>query len=180
MLFRSIDTANVDSKRRYLQKWALDYLGRLARGYFEYSTQLEQDAARRNLVMRFFLSPKETRLKITSMVRPMELQKEFATRGNQDGRRSAADCSTAEKCSTHLTGATFDISFKPMNQKQRAFIEQFLLRDQGKKIYAVMEPRSGCYHVFVFNVFGLENDKKIPARHPRRKKHQTHHLTPTR
>lgn len=117
---------HVDQNRRYLQNWTYEYLAALA-DEFKRETTMTADY------------PK---LKITSMVRDLDYQLHRV--------KSAAKCREPETCSTHLTGATFDISFKNMSREQYKWMYERLTRDRDLGIVnAIHEPWSGCFHVFV-------------------------------
>lgn len=116
---------HVHKDRRYLQSWSKEYLEILARDFMKEvgGTQAY---------------PK---LKVTSLVRDLGYQKRL---------RSAAQCQNPESCSTHLTGAAFDISFKGMSQAQKSWMYRRLTLDRELGIVnAIHEPWSGCFHVFV-------------------------------
>ncbi len=117
---------NVVPDRRYLQSWTYAYLVNLA-----------DDFKKEVLSSKDYL-----KLKVTSLVRDLDYQ---LYRLN-----SAAKCKKPETCSTHLTGATFDISFKNMSREQYKWMYKRLSRDRNQgAINAIHEPRSGCFHIFV-------------------------------
>ncbi|OGZ97185.1 MAG: hypothetical protein A3I44_02115 [Candidatus Sungbacteria bacterium RIFCSPLOWO2_02_FULL_51_17] len=68
-------------------------------------------------------------LKVTSLLRTREYQFTLVRR-----RISDADCRTEVRCSTHLTGATFDISKRAMSPKAQAWMRNILfhLWQEGK------------------------------------------------
>jgi hypothetical protein len=66
------------------------------------------------------------------------------------GRRSFADCSSEAVCSTHLTGATVDISLLGADKKKRKLLIARLLEDREKgRILAILENSGNHFHVFV-------------------------------
>lgn len=66
------------------------------------------------------------------------------------GRRSFADCSSKAICSTHLTGATVDISRLGVDKKKLKILATRLLEDREKgRILAIVENVNNCFHVFV-------------------------------
>ena len=118
--------SHVDPNRRYLQRWTYQYLVNLA-----------ADWKKEEIPTKDY--PK---LKITSLVRDLEYQLHRV--------RSAAKCKKPETCSTHLTGATFDISIRNMSKAQHRWMYQRLKGDRNLgMINAIHEPRNGCFHVFV-------------------------------
>ncbi len=66
------------------------------------------------------------------------------------GKRSFADCSSKAVCSTHLTGATVDISLLGADKKKRKLLITRLLEDREKgRILAILENAGNHFHVFV-------------------------------
>ena len=66
------------------------------------------------------------------------------------GRRSFADCSSDAVCSTHLTGATVDISLLGVDRKKRKLLAERLLEDREEgRILAILESAGNHFHVFV-------------------------------
>ena len=66
------------------------------------------------------------------------------------GRRSFADCSSDAVCSTHLTGATVDISLLGVDRKKRKLLAARLLEDREEgRILAILENAGNHFHVFV-------------------------------
>lgn len=117
---------HVDPNRRYLQKWTYAYLVNLADDF-------KKEASSSN---------DYPKLKITSLVRDLDYQLHRV--------KSAAKCKEPETCSTHLTGASFDISFKNMSREQYKWMYDRLSRDRDLgAINAIHEPWSGCFHIFV-------------------------------
>lgn len=126
---------NVDRDRRYLQPWSKEYLEQLAAGFMS----------------EVGGTPDYPKLKVTSMVRDMAYQR---------GLRSAAQCREPESCSTHLTGASFDISFKGMSQAQKTWMYRKLTHDRDEgAVHAIHEPWSGCFHIFVIKP---DEDEQAP------------------
>lgn len=66
------------------------------------------------------------------------------------GKRSFADCSTKAVCSTHLTGATVDISLLGVDEKKRALLTSRLQEDREQgRILVILESVGNHFHVFV-------------------------------
>lgn len=117
---------DVDRDRRYLQPWSYAYLVLLANDFAN-----EAGA-----------SSDYPKIKITSLVRDLAYQLHSV--------RSIAKCKEPETCSTHLTGATFDISFRGMSKAQFDWLYKRLTRDRDLGLVnAIHEPQSGCFHIFV-------------------------------
>lgn len=129
---------HVNRDRRYLQSWSKEYLGRLAADFMKEAGG----------------TPDYPKIKVTSMVRDMQYQR---------GLRSVAQCLSPESCSTHLTGASFDISFNGMSVMQKAWMYRRLIRDRDLGIVvAIHEPFSGCFHIFVVKPDEEENGTTKP------------------
>jgi hypothetical protein len=116
---------HVLSDRRYVQPWTYHYLSSLAAAFIGETTATSS-------------YPK---LKLTSLVRDQDYQVRL---------KSVAKCKDPESCSTHLTGATFDVSFRNMSKEQFRWLYDRLAQDvRLGKVNAIHEPLSGCFHVFV-------------------------------
>ena len=116
---------HVVADRRYLQPWTYRYLSALASAFTSETTSV-------------VAYPK---LKLTSLVRDQDYQVRL---------KSVAKCKDPESCSTHLTGATFDVSFRNMSKEQFRWLYDRLAQDvRLGKVNAIHEPLSGCFHVFV-------------------------------
>jgi hypothetical protein len=84
------------------------------------------------------------KIKITSLVRTREYQKRLRRNPN-------AAPPSGGRASTHLTGATFDLSFREMSAAEAAWTWGYLRRGMLKKrLYAIRERYGGCFHIFVF------------------------------
>ncbi len=108
--------------RRYLRPWTLQLLTELSAGY----------------ATRFGRT-----LVLTSAVRTVQVQRTL-THWN----RNAAPVH-GETASSHLTGATFDVSRKGMTQEQNEWMRAALLAYtvQGRVIY-LEETVQPCFHIF--------------------------------
>ncbi|HAT68309.1 MAG TPA: hypothetical protein DCS20_01710 [Candidatus Yonathbacteria bacterium] len=66
------------------------------------------------------------------------------------GKVSFADCSSKAVCSTHLTGATIDISLLGVDKKKRELLASRLLEDRERgRILVILEIVGNHFHVFV-------------------------------
>ncbi len=145
----------VHKDRRYLQPWAAAYLAELARDFVEQAGR----------------APSYQKLKVSSLVRDLQYQHRL-------GSRSAAQCKEAATCSTHLTGATFDISFRRMSKRQKTWMYRRLAADmKSGRVRALYEGINTCFHIFVIPPHGTIVAAEPPATKvsvaPEKKKKQT-------
>jgi hypothetical protein len=121
------DLANIPERFRYLRPWSKLFLDRLSRQYYA----------------RF---GKE--LRVTSLVRTVKLQARLTrTNGN------AADAHGRRR-SSHLTGATLDISKRGMTLAERNWMRRVLhsLKKQSC-LYAVEEFSQPAFHIMVYRSY---------------------------
>lgn len=109
---------------RYLRPWSKLFLDRLSRQYHA----------------RF-----HKKLRVTSMVRTVALQRAIARR---NGNAAPA---VGERRSSHLTGATVDISKRGMTHREIEWMRRVLssLKRQGY-LYAIEEFRQPVFHIMVY------------------------------
>lgn len=108
----------------YLRPWAKRFLDQISREY--YAT---------------FRTP----LRVTSLVRTVSLQERLARRNF-----NAAEA-TGDDRSSHLTGATLDLSKHSMSWREKKWLRHQLVElEQGGYLYAVEEFRQPCFHVMVY------------------------------
>ncbi len=117
----------VPSKLRYVRPWARLFLDRLGR---QFQTRFG------------------SRLRVTGLVRTVQYQRAL------DGRNANAAPASGEKRSTHLTGATLDISKRFMSGREANWTRRVLsqLRDRGV-VYAIEEFAQPCFHVMVYRSY---------------------------
>ena len=101
-------------------------------------------------------------IKVTSLVRTEWYQARL--------RRVNKNAAPArdELRSSHLTGATVDISFEDMSPAEMAWIEgelKSLMRQN--KLYAIKEKTGGCYHIMVFPSYAQKPAPKKGSPSPR-------------
>jgi hypothetical protein len=115
---------SVPGSYRYLRPWAKLFLERISRQFHS----------------RF-----RKKLRVTSLVRTVARQERLARR---NGNAAAA---TGPRRSTHLTGATLDISYAKMTSVERRWIRRVLnsLKHAGH-LYAVEEFQQPAFHVMVY------------------------------
>lgn len=134
---------DVPGEYRYLRPWSKLFLDQLSREYY----------AR-------FHQP----LRITSMLRTVQVQRRL-TRWNPN----AADAVGADR-SSHLTGATLDISKHSMSYRGVLWMRRYLRQMKAAGyLYPVEEFHEPCFHVMVFPTY--RHYAAAPARrsaaHPR-------------
>jgi Family of unknown function (DUF5715) len=117
----------VPSHFRYLRPWTKLFIDRLSREYYA----------------RFHES-----LRVTSMLRTVRLQRHL-TRTNPN----AADAIGSDR-SSHLTGATLDISKHGMNGREQQWLRDVLVELKGAGyLYAIEEFQEPCFHVMVYPTY---------------------------
>ncbi|MGH9717166.1 MAG: DUF5715 family protein [Candidatus Acidiferrales bacterium] len=108
----------------YLRPWAKRFLDHLSREY--YANFHEQ-------------------LRVTSLIRTVELQRRLARRNF-----NAAEATGIDR-SSHLTGATLDISKHSMDAREKRWVRRALIElEKSGYVYAVEEFEQPCFHVMVF------------------------------
>lgn len=112
---------------RYLRPWTRTFLERLSREFYATFHQ---------------------RLRVTSLIRTVALQRRLS-RWNPN----AADATGAYR-SSHLTGATLDISKHFMGTRAQAWMRRVLhgLANSGY-LYAIEEFEEPCFHVMVYPTY---------------------------
>lgn len=133
---------------RYARPWTRLFLARLGRQFYA----------------RF-----GDRLRVTSLVRTQETQLELA-----DWNANAADA-TGPMRSSHLTGATVDISKRFMTAAERRWMRDVLysLRESGY-VYAIEEFGQPTFHVMVYRSYGTRRSQALRARRVRMKQVSYH------
>lgn len=119
--------SNIPKSSRYLRPWSKLFLSRLSR---QYRTR--------------FGKP----LRVTSLLRTAVRQKALRRRNGN------AASVTGPKRSSHLTGASIDISKKDMGRAQRAWMRRVLLSLHEKGyLYAIEENQQPNFHVMVYRSY---------------------------
>jgi hypothetical protein len=112
---------------RYLRPWARTFLDRLSREFYATFHQ---------------------RLRVTSMVRTVALQRRLLHRNG-----NAANATGAYR-SSHLTGATLDISKHFMGPREQAWMRHVLYRLANRGyLYAIEEFEEPCFHIMVYPTY---------------------------
>jgi hypothetical protein len=117
----------VPANYRYLRPWSRLFLDHISREFY----------------LRFGQP-----LRVTSMLRTVQVQRRLAyTNPN------AADATGADR-SSHLTGATLDISKKFMGYRGELWMRSMLLQLKREGyLYAIEEFQEPCFHVMVFPTY---------------------------
>jgi hypothetical protein len=114
----------VSSVYRYLRPWTKLFLDRLSRQYYA----------------RF-----HQRLRVTSLVRTVPLQRRLTNRNP-----NAVDATGPDR-SSHLTGATLDISKRFMRPRGKRWVRNVLYRlKESGYLYAIEEFHQPAFHVMVY------------------------------
>lgn len=89
------------------------------------------------------------RLRVTSMIRTVALQRRLERRNF-----NAAEATGVDR-SSHLTGATLDISKHGMSWREERWMRrQLIVLEQEGYVYAIEEFHQPCFHVMVFPPYG--------------------------
>ncbi|MGA9884846.1 MAG: DUF5715 family protein [Candidatus Acidiferrales bacterium] len=108
----------------YLRPWAKRFLDQMSREYY---------------------ADFHAQLRVTSLIRTVSLQERLARRNF-----NAAEA-TGDDRSSHLTGATLDISKHSMSWREKKWLRRQLVElEQSGYLYAVEEFRQPCFHVMVY------------------------------
>ena len=114
---------NIELNRRYCRPWTRAFVEDLSEAFYAE-----------------FHEP----IHITSAVRTVDQQSRLR---RWNGNAAPIDGDTA---SSHLAGLSVDIGKRPMTRRERAFIDQYVLRlQQLGLVEAAEERRQACYHIMV-------------------------------
>jgi Family of unknown function (DUF5715) len=114
----------IPARFRYLRPWARLFLTRLGRQFHD----------------RF-----GHRLRVTGLIRTVQYQRHL------DARNANAAPASGDDASTHLTGATLDISKRFMTGAEQRWVRRVLSRLRRRGIlYAIEEFYQPCFHVMVY------------------------------
>ncbi|MDE3155045.1 MAG: hypothetical protein KGN76_08070, partial [Acidobacteriota bacterium] len=114
----------IPARLRYLRPWARLFLTRLGRQYHDRFGQ---------------------RLRVTALLRTAQYQRRLA------GRNGNAAPASGDDASTHLTGATLDISKRFMTYAEQRWMRRVLSQLRRRRVlYAIEEFYQPCFHVMVF------------------------------
>lgn len=117
----------IPSAYRYLRPWTMLFLNRLSREYHA----------------RF-----GRRLRVTSLIRTVSLQRRLEHRNSNAARATGPDRSS------HLTGATLDISKRFMPRRGQRWMRRVLFRlHQAGYLYAVEEFEQPTFHIMVYPTY---------------------------
>lgn len=108
----------------YLRPWAKRFLDQISRQFYANFHQ---------------------QLRVTSLVRTVSLQQRL------EHRNFNAAEATGDDRSSHLTGATLDISKHEMTWREKKWLRrELVVLEQSGYVYAVEEFHQPCFHVMVF------------------------------
>lgn len=117
--------SNLELNRRFCRPWTREFLEDMSQAFY---TRFHQP------------------IQVTSAVRTVEQQARLR-RSNKNA--APIDGDTA---SSHLAGLSVDIGKGPMSRKERAWVDQYVLKLQQLGIVeAAEERRQACYHIMVSN-----------------------------
>lgn len=126
--------ANIELNRRFCRPWTRDFLEDLSQAFY---AQFHQP------------------IEVTSAVRTVDQQARL-----QRWNHNAAPID-GDTASSHLAGLSVDIGKRPMSRRQRAWIDQYVLRlQQLGLVEAAEERRQACYHIMVSNRY--DNYRESP------------------
>jgi hypothetical protein len=114
----------IPARLRYLRPWSRQFLTRLSRQFYSHF---------------------HTRLRVTGLIRTAHFQQRL------DVVNANAAAASGPERSSHLTGATLDISKRFMPRAGQRWMRRVLsqLRAQGV-LYAIEEYHQPCFHVMVY------------------------------
>jgi hypothetical protein len=116
---------NIEMNRRFCRPWTRAFLEDMSQAFY---AQFHQP------------------IQVTSAVRTVDQQVRL-----QRWNHNAAPID-GDTASSHLAGLTVDIGKRPMSRKQRAWIDQYVLKlQQLGLVEAAEERRQACYHIMVSN-----------------------------
>jgi hypothetical protein len=115
--------SNLELNRRFCRPWTRSFLEDLSQAFY---TEFHQP------------------IQVTSAVRTVKQQARLRM-SNQNA--APIDGDTA---SSHLAGLSIDLGKRPMSRKQRAWVDQYVLKlQQLGLVEAAEERRQACYHIMV-------------------------------
>lgn len=122
-----LEVKDLDSEWQFVRPWTANFLRDLVA--YRKKSRLHGD---------FF---------ITSAVRTIERQLEL------QGENQNATKAFGPRASSHLTGATVDITKRGMSQAEIYWMRQTLRPLHGKTIYVVEETLQPCFHIMVYRAY---------------------------
>ncbi|OHA83405.1 MAG: hypothetical protein A2937_03730 [Candidatus Yonathbacteria bacterium RIFCSPLOWO2_01_FULL_47_33b] len=140
---------DVPQARHVARPWTRDYLIELAT-YLEQTPGMKKVAHSDAQILVASLVRSRADQDVISRVTKAYYYIKGKLRKLTGGKRSFADCSSKAVCSTHLTGATVDISLLGADRKKRKLLIERLLEDREEgRILAILENAGNHFHVFV-------------------------------
>lgn len=116
---------NLEANRRFCRPWTREFLEDMSQAFY---AQFHQP------------------ILVTSAVRTVDQQARL-----QRTNKNAAPID-GDTASSHLAGLTVDIGKRPMSRRERAWVDQYVLKlQQLGLVEAAEERRQACYHIMVSN-----------------------------
>ncbi|MBI2057900.1 MAG: hypothetical protein HYT63_02865 [Candidatus Yanofskybacteria bacterium] len=126
---------SLDRRTHFVSPWTLIFINQLGKDFYE-QTQKNKKGLKK-------------KIKITSLVRHRKYQKALAKRNPN----AIWDESNPYRQSSHLTGATFDISTKGLTRSEICWIKDYLFELQNLLlIHARDEFHNNSFHIMVFSI----------------------------
>jgi hypothetical protein len=117
--------SNIELNRRFCRPWTRAFLEDMSQAFYAE-----------------FHQP----IQVTSAVRTVDQQARL-----QRSNHNAAPID-GDTASSHLAGLTIDIGKRPMSRRERAWVDQYVLKlQQLGLVEAAEERRQACYHIMVSN-----------------------------
>jgi hypothetical protein len=130
--------SNLELNRRFCRPWTRAFLEDMSQAFY---AQFHQP------------------IQVTSAVRTVDQQARL--------RRSNANAAPidGDTASSHLAGLSIDIGKSPMSRRERAWVDQYVLKlQQLGLVEAAEERRQACYHIMVSNRYDEYRDSPADFR----------------
>jgi hypothetical protein len=129
---------NLEMNRRFCRPWTRAFLEDMSQAFYAE-----------------FHQP----IQVTSAVRTVDQQARL-----QRSNKNAAPID-GDTASSHLAGLTIDIGKRPMTRRERAWVDQYVLKlQQLGLVEAAEERRQACYHIMVSNRYDEYRDAPVEFR----------------
>ncbi|MBI2676733.1 MAG: hypothetical protein HYX21_02165 [Candidatus Yanofskybacteria bacterium] len=127
--------SRLDKKTHFVSPWTLIFIDQLSKDFYERA----QSDKKKN----------KKKIKVASLVRHRKYQKALAKRNPN----AVWDENNPDRQSSHLTGATFDVSTKDLTRDEICWLKEYLLELQNLNLIHVRDEfYNNCLHVMVFPV----------------------------
>ena len=126
---------SLDKRTHFISPWTLVFINQLSKDFYEHTQKIKKRSKKK--------------VKITGLVRHRKYQKALARRNPN----AIWDEENLDRQSSHLTGATFDISTKDLIRDELCWLKEYLLELQNLNLIHVRDEfYNNCLHVMVFPV----------------------------